>query len=395
MDRRYTRRLQEGFRHMASMNEKDYYAILGVSKEATAKEIQRAFQQKARKLHPDVNKEPDAEERFKEISEAYAVLSDEQKRARYDAMRSGNPYAGFGGAPGSPYAGGNPYAGGQPRGGAYYGGFGGFGGFPFGGMWGDAHGGRASEHAYNPEEGADVVVDIDLTAEEARAGARKGVKYRRYEPCGHCHGSGSVSSDHAHTCPSCGGTGAMGVDMSFLFGAGVFQMVCPECGGSGKVVNDPCPDCAGTGRSKVVSETVVEFPAGSHDGATVRLKGMGHAGTNGAASGDLIARARVAAERLEGKARQGFHIMGLATPFLALALYGGALSFFALICVAPLIYGLVLVLREFPQHRSLTWLKRGAAVFTSGFVNALFYVLIMAWFASCSTGFYYRPMGVW
>ena len=163
---------------MPTMNEKDYYAILGVSKDADAKQIQKAFQQKARKLHPDVNKAPDAEEKFKEVSEAYAVLSDEKKRARYDAMRSGAPFAG---AAGSPYAGG--YGGGLRR--------------PLRRRVpvrrrlfrpsppGDA----TAAPPYNPESGADVVVDVELTASEVKTGARKGVKYRRYEPCDHCHGS--------------------------------------------------------------------------------------------------------------------------------------------------------------------------------------------------------------
>ena len=126
---------------MATMNEKDYYEILGVSKDATSRDIQKAFQQKARKLHPDVNKEPDAEEKFKEVSEAYAVLSDEQKRARYDAMRSSNPFAGAPTA--SPYGGG--YAGNTGYGNPFEG------GFPFGGAWGQQRRGQA---AYNPENGA-------------------------------------------------------------------------------------------------------------------------------------------------------------------------------------------------------------------------------------------------
>lgn len=126
---------------MATMNEKDYYEILGVSKDATSRDIQKAFQQKARKLHPDVNKEPDAEEKFKEVSEAYAVLSDEQKRARYDAMRSGNPFAGAPTA--SSYGGG--YAGNTGYGNPFEG------GFPFGGAWGQQRRGQA---AYNPENGA-------------------------------------------------------------------------------------------------------------------------------------------------------------------------------------------------------------------------------------------------
>ena len=188
---------------MATMNEKDYYEILGVSKDATSRDIQKAFQQKARKLHPDVNKEPDAEEKFKEVSEAYAVLSDEQKRARYDAMRSGNPFAGAPTA--SPYGGG--YAGSAGYGNPFEG------GFPFGGAWGQPRRGQA---AYNPENGANVVVDIKLDAKEAKGGARKTVRYTRFDTCGHCGGSGSVSSEQhipvraavvaatsMSTCPSC------------------------------------------------------------------------------------------------------------------------------------------------------------------------------------------------
>ncbi len=366
---------------MATMNEKDYYAILGVSKDATAKEIQKAFQQKARKLHPDVNKAPDAEEKFKEVSEAYAVLSDEQKRARYDAMRSGNPFAGASGPSTAPYGGG------------YAGGYGGmpFDGFPFGGAWSSRRQGRQGSSAYNPEEGSDIIVDVELTAEQVKEGVRKGIKYRRYEPCAQCGGSGSVSSEHAHTCPSCGGTGAIGVDMSFLFGGGMFQMVCPECGGSGKVVADPCPTCGGSGRSQVMAETVIEFPAGTHDGDTVRVAGMGHAGTNGAAAGDLVGRARVAAERLEGRPAQGFHIMGFMAPFLALAALSGVFSIMALICLVPFLFGAYLVITADIRHRTSLWWKRGGARFLNGFGQALFYALIAVWFISCSSGLLYRP----
>lgn len=367
---------------MATMNEKDYYAILGVDKDASQKDIQRAFQQKARKLHPDVNKAPDAEERFKEISEAYAVLSDEQKRARYDAMRSGNPFAG---GTASPYAGGaGGYAGGY---GSPFGG-----GFPFGGAWTQQTGRRRGGSSYNPEAGADVVVDVELTADEVKKGVCKGIKYRRYEPCDHCGGSGSVSSEHSHTCPSCGGTGTIGVDMSFLFGGGLFQMVCPECNGSGKVVADPCPECGGSGRRQVYAEAVVEFPAGVHDGETVRVAGMGHAGTNGARSGDLVGRAHVAAERLEGPAYQGFYIMGFVVPFLVLSLVSGVFSLFALICLVPFVVGLFQVLRDDVLHRTSLWWRRGAQRFVTGCGNALFYALIAVWFASCSMGMFYRPM---
>lgn len=367
---------------MATMNDKDYYAILGVEKDATSREIQKAFQQKARKLHPDVNKAPDAEEKFKEVSEAYAVLSDEKKRARYDAMRSGNPYAG------APTA--SPYGGGY--GGGYYGGPTGnpFGGFPFGGAWGQQRRGQA---AYNPEAGADVVVDIELDAQESKEGAKKTVRYAHYDTCPHCGGSGSVSSEHAHICPSCGGRGSIDVDLSFLFGAGTFQSVCPECGGSGKVVADPCPECGGTGRSRVTSEATIEFPAGTHDGDEVRIAGAGHAGTNGASGGDLIGRAHVAAERLEGKARTGFYLVGIIAPFLVLSAISGVFSSFAVMCLVPFVMGVFMILSDDVLHRSLLWWKRGGMQFINGFANGFMFALVAVWFASCSQQAMMAPYG--
>ncbi|MDN0054354.1 DnaJ domain-containing protein [Collinsella ihumii] len=364
---------------MATMNEKDYYAILGVSKDASAREIQKAFQQKARKLHPDVNKAPDAEEKFKEVSEAYAVLSDEQKRARYDAMRSGNPFAG---APTS-----------QPYGGGYSGSYtgGGYGGFPFGGFpFDNAYGQRRrSGSAYNPETGADVVVDVDLTAEQAKQGARRAVKYRRYEPCDRCHGSGSVSSGEAHACPSCHGTGTIDVDLSFMFGAGTFQTVCPECEGSGRVIADPCPDCGGSGRTPVVTEAVVEFPAGTHDGDTVRVSSMGHAGTNGAAGGDLVGRAHVAAERLEGTPRTGFYLVGFVLPFLILSAVQGVFGVFAILCLVPFFMGLSMIIRSDLKSRSKIWWKRGLSQVVNGMANGLLLALISVSFSSCMMRPYY------
>lgn len=361
---------------MAGMNEKDYYAILGVETDASAKDIQKAFQQKARKLHPDINKAPDAEERFKEVSEAYAVLSDEQKRARYDAMRSGSPFA--------------QATGSAPSAGSYGGGFG---GFPFGGFPFDLSGfrGRRSGSAYNPEEGADVVVEVDLEPGQARSGVRRAVTYRRYGTCDACHGSGSVSSEHARTCPTCGGSGAISVDMSSIFGSGSVQMVCPECEGSGKVIADPCGSCGGSGRSPVTSEAVIEFPAGTHDGDVARIKGMGNAGTNGAASGDLVGRARVSAERLEGRSANGFHMIGIVLPFLVLSAISGVFSVFLMLCLIPLVAGVYLVLSGGVARRPLLWWKRGLGVMLNGAVNGLFFALLAVWFASCTQGLFLAP----
>ena len=210
---------------MAAMNEKDYYAILGVGQQATTEQIRKAFQQKARTLHPDVNKQPDAEERFKEVSEAYAVLSDDGKRRRYDAMRSGSPFAGAAAGYGSP-------AGTAGTGGYADDPFGW--GFPFGG----AHAGRAAgtsrSRAYNPKVGADIIYELTLDDDKAASGVRRGVSYQRYATCDACHGNGSVEHTHPTTCPTCGGTGHMSVDLSGLFGFGVMDVTCPECEGTGR-----------------------------------------------------------------------------------------------------------------------------------------------------------------
>jgi molecular chaperone DnaJ len=297
---------------MAAMNEKDYYAILGVEKTATTQEIRKAFQQKARQLHPDVNKAPDAEERFKEVSEAYAVLSDDEKRRRYDAMRSGVPFAGtstsYGGTQGS------------------YGGYGGYGsadpfgwGFPFGayGSYRRQTSSARRPRSYNPTAGADIVYQLQLDEKEASAGVRRGVTYQRYVSCDACHGTGSVHSEHPETCPTCKGRGRISVDLSdILFG--VMDMVCPECQGTGQVVADPCSTCGGAGRVLTASEVVVDVPAGSHDGDTVRISGRGNAGTNGEASGDFVCHISVPAEQLSPTAQVSYRLIGMFAPFLVL-----------------------------------------------------------------------------
>ncbi len=355
---------------MASMNDKDYYALLGVERDASQDQIRKAFQTRARKLHPDVNKEPDAEERFKEVSEAYAVLSDPDKRKRYDAMRSGSPFGGYG-APASPQGyGADPFGGANP-----------FGWGPFGGGFGGTASRRRSR-SYNPRAGADVVYELTVDAAAAAKGVRRGVTYQRYGTCEVCHGAGSVEAKHSETCPTCGGSGRITVDTGLF---GVMAMTCPECEGTGRVVASPCHACGGSGRTLTASEVMVDVPAGSHDGDEVRVAGMGNAGTNGSSAGDFVCRVCVPEERLERTQASGFNLIGFALPFAVLGLLTSTLSSMALIVGLPLVVGLYLVLRDGVRHQGRWWRNAGIALLngaSNGFVLALFLVAML----SCSSG---------
>lgn len=342
---------------MASMNEKDYYAILEVDEKASTDEIRRAFQKKARKLHPDVNKAPDAEERFKEVSEAYAVLSDADKRRRYDAMRSGVPFAGgYTGGSGSGYGGGSP-----------------FDGFPFSGA-----GSQTKSRSYNPKPGADIAYELDIDFETAQKGTKRGVTYQRYAPCDVCNGSGSVEHAHAETCPTCGGAGRIRLDLGGMgiFGVTVFEVVCPECEGSGKVVADPCSACNGSGRVLTATEVVVEVPAGSHDGDVVRVEGKGNAGTNGRESGDFVCRVCVAEERLDRSQESGFRLIGFGVPMLVIGLIQ-TLPFMAGIGGAIVALGVVLVIRAGVKWNLRWWREGGAAVIGGAATGIIIGLLLM------------------
>lgn len=355
---------------MASMNDKDYYAILGVEKDASTEDIRKAFQQKARKLHPDVNKAPDAEERFKEVSEAYAVLSDPDKRKRYDAMRSGNPFAGagYGGAPSQQGGYSDPFGFGGP-----------FGWGPFGGTTS-----RRRSRAYRPRAGADVVYELTVDAEKAAKGARRGVTYQRYAPCDVCHGSGSVESAHPETCPTCGGRGNITVDTGIF---GVMAMTCPECEGTGRVVADPCSACGGSGRTLTASEVVVEVPEGAHDGDEVRVPGMGNAGTNGSEAGDFVCRVCVPEERLTRRQASGCNLIGFALPFVAFGLVTGTLASLAVFVVLVVGFGVYLVARDGLRASRRWWRNAGMAAL-NGLSNGLLMALFMAMMFSCTMGPY-------
>ncbi len=352
---------------MAAMNEKDYYAVLGVSEDASADEIRKAFQQKARKLHPDVNKEPDAEERFKEVSEAYAVLSDDNKRARYNAMRSGAPFA-AGGAYGGSYGGGYP-------------GQGSYGGSPFG--WGFPFGTttrrtQSRSRAYNPKAGSDVVFDVTLDDKVAEEGGRRGVTYQHYVSCDVCHGSGSVEATHAETCPTCNGVGRIAVDLSSVFGFGVWESTCPECEGAGKVVANPCSACGGSGRVLSATEIVIDIPKDCHDGDEVRMQGKGNAGTNGEASGDLVCRIGVPSEQVSPMQARGFHALGYAIPFVVMGLITRSLLSMALVVVLLAGIGIALIIKGGGiLHHNARWWKNAGAAFVSGISQGLFLALFL------------------
>ena len=320
---------------MAAMNEKDYYAILGVEKDATGEQIRKAFQQKARKLHPDVNKEPDAEERFKEVSEAYAVLSDDAKRQRYDAMRSGSP---------------------------------------FGGSYTSRRTTRS--RSYNPKAGADIVFEVTLDDETAAAGTRRGVSFQRYATCDACHGHGSVEHTHAVTCPTCGGSGRMTVDLASLFGFGVVEMTCPECEGTGRVVEDPCTSCGGSGRVLTASEVVVDIPANTHDGDTIRVEGMGNAGTNGESSGDFVCRVLLPSERVTARQATGLGIIGFSLPFIVLGLVSESWRFNMVMGCLMVAFGAAQLLADGVSGNA-RWLRNAAKAVGSGAVRAVVLVLLM------------------
>lgn len=345
---------------MAAMNEKDYYAILEVDEGASTDEIRRAFQKKARKLHPDVNKEPDAEERFKEVSEAYAVLSDEGKRKRYDAMRSGSPFVGDG-YPGGASAGGSPFGS----------------GFPFGGAWGGWTSTQSSSRSYRPRAGADIVYSLDLDADAASKGVRRGITYQRYATCEVCEGSGSVEHAEASTCPTCGGVGHISVDLSSIFGIGYFDVTCPECEGSGKVVVDPCTACGGSGRVLTATEIVVDIPPHSHDGDEIRLENKGNAGTNGRESGDFVVEVRVAAERLTPFQESGMRLAGMGLPVLALGLLSTSPSRASVVIGAIMaVIGLIMLVRDGLRANTRWWRQAGTALL-GGIVTGIIIGLVL------------------
>ena len=256
-------------------DKRDYYEVLGVNKDASADEIKRAYRKAAMKYHPDRNPgDKTAEEKFKEVGEAYEVLSDEGKRQRYDQY-------GFAGVDPNFGAG---------QGGAYGGGFGGFDGFgDLGDIFGEFFGGgRSRGSAQNaPRRGENVMSRLELTFEEAAFGCEKEVATQRIENCSVCNGTGS-SDGVVETCSQCRGTGQVRTVQNFMGMQMQSTATCPTCSGRGKVIKNPCTTCKGKGKVRKTNRVKVKIPAGVDAGQSVRVRGEGCVGSNGGVSGDLL-----------------------------------------------------------------------------------------------------------
>jgi molecular chaperone DnaJ len=255
------------------VSKRDYYEVLGVSKDASDEEIRKAYRKLARKYHPDVNKEPDAEKKFKEVKEAYEVLSDPQKRAQYDRFGHSDPMSGFG------------------DGGFGGGGFGdsgtGFGtDFGFGDIF-DMFFGGGRRNPNAPRQGADLEYRLQIEFKDAVYGKNVDVVIPRTERCDTCRGSGAKPGTHPETCSACRGTGQMETVQSTPFGRIVNRRICSVCEGTGRVIREKCPTCSGTGKVKRKKKISVKIPAGIHDGAQLRVAGEGEPGINGGPPGDL------------------------------------------------------------------------------------------------------------
>lgn len=257
-------------------DKRDYYEVLGVDRNASEDEIKKAYRQAAKKYHPDLNPgDKNAEAKFKEVNEAYEVLSDREKKARYDQYGHAgvDPNFGAGGA----------------YGGSGFGGFSGdFGdlGDLFGSIFGGGFGGRrASPNA--PRRGGDVRLNLNLTFEEAAKGCKKTVRVSVIENCADCSGTGARKGTSPETCPTCHGHGSVVQIQRTPFGQMQTQRVCERCRGTGKIVKDPCPTCSGKGKVRRSRDLEVTVPAGIDDGQILSLGGRGDAGVNGGPAGDL------------------------------------------------------------------------------------------------------------
>lgn len=287
---------------------RDYYEVLGVSRDADDAAIKKAYRALAKKYHPDMNPgDKEAEKKFKEASEAYAVLSDAEKRRQYDQFGHAAFEGGAGGA-------------------------GGFGGFDFSGadfsdifgdIFGDLFGGsrRGGRAGNGPMKGANIRKSIRITFEEAVFGCEKEIDLILKDPCEDCNGTGAKPGTSPETCPKCGGRGQVVYTSQSFFGTVQNVQTCPNCGGSGKVIKEKCPKCAGTGYTSSKKRIKVSIPAGIDNGQSVRIRDKGEPGVNGGPRGDLLVEVNVSHHPIFQ--RQDVHIFSTVPISFAVAALGG------------------------------------------------------------------------
>lgn len=269
-------------------NKRDYYEVLGVEKGASEAEIKKAFKKMARKYHPDLNRDnqKEAEVKFKELNEAYEVLSDAQKKAQYDQFG----HAAFDGSAG----------GGAGGGFGGFGGFGGGGGEGFGDIFDMFFGGqgRGGSRRPGPERGSDLRYDLEISFEEAAFGKEAELSIPRTEECKSCHGTGAAAGTQPEECPQCHGAGQVQYAQNTPFGRMVNSRSCERCGGTGKIIKSPCKDCGGKGTKRLHRKINVKIPAGVDNGSRIRVSGGGEAGLRGGGPGDLYVYIFVKAHKL-------------------------------------------------------------------------------------------------
>ena len=258
---------------------RDYYEVLGVSKGASDDEIKKAYRKLAKKYHPDMNPgDKEAEAKFKEVNEAYSILSDEQKRARYDQFGHAGVDPNYGaGGPGGPFGG---FDMGDIDLGDIFGSF--FGGGGFGGF------GGGGARRNGPQKGESLRANLTITFEEAAFGCEKELTVERMEQCATCKGSGCAPGTTPEVCPECHGSGVVQTRRQTPMGVFASSNPCRKCGGTGRIIHQPCPDCHGGGFTRKRKTIKVSIPAGIDHGQTISLRGQGHAGKNGGPAGDLL-----------------------------------------------------------------------------------------------------------
>ena len=283
-------------------DKRDCYEVLGVSRDADDATIKKAYRQLAKKYHPDINPgDKEAEAKFKEASEAYAILSDADKRRQYDQFGHAAFEGGAGGA-----------------GGAYDFDFGDIFGDLFGGMFG---GGGSRRNSNGPRRGADVRVDVRITFEESVTGTSKKIDIGLKDTCSKCHGSGAKEGTSPETCSKCQGKGSIFTVQQTFFGQSRVQTSCPDCRGTGKIIKEKCPDCYGSGYISVKKTIEVDIPAGIDNGQCVRIQGKGEPGTNGGPRGDLLVAVMISSSpEFE---RDGYNIFSDVVITYPKAVFGG------------------------------------------------------------------------